>query len=326
MSANRSASRPAAARRDVYGSPGVGAWGRGHGRAFADAIARLRVAKLATAATLAVFALALLLPLLLGLFLANALRFAGTLDAARELSVFLEADVGGDRARQLADAWTARPDVATVALRTPEEGLAEFKQMSDLAGALDLLDGNPLPWVLVVTPENGSARDPAGLAAALQAEAGVDSVQYDAAWRARLDAWLALGRRAVALLGLLLAAGAVLVVGNTVRLDLSSRRDEIALLQQLGADDADIRRPLLHFGALLGTLAGALALLGVFAIGGLLRAPLADLVETYAGGFALAGPGIGEAAAVLATAASLGWLGARVAAGHYLRTSLPAAS
>jgi cell division transport system permease protein len=321
MSANRSA-----ARREVYGGPGVGAWGRSHRRAFTDAVARLRSAKLATAATLAVFALALLLPLLLGLFLANALRFAGTLDAAREISVFLDAEAEAADARRLAEAWRARPDVAAVVLRTPEEGLAEFRQMSDLAGALDLLDGNPLPWVLVVSPREDVAADPSALAAALQAEPGVDSVQCDAAWRARLDAWLALGRRAVGLLALLLAAGAVLVVGNTVRLDLATRRDEIALLQQLGADDADIRRPLLHFGVLLGALAGALALASVFAIGALLRAPMAELVATYAGGFALAGPGVGEAAAVLASAAVLGWLVARVAAGHYLRTSLPAGS
>lgn len=321
MSANRSA-----ARREVYGGPGVGAWGRSHRRAFADALARLRAAKLATAATLAVFTLALLLPLLLGLFLANALRFAGTLDAAREISVFLDADADAAEARRLADAWGARPDVAAVVLRSPEDGLAEFRQMSDLAGALDLLDGNPLPWVLVVSPRDGVAADPSVLVSALQAEPGVDSVQYDAAWRARLDAWLALGRRAVALLALLLAAGAVLVVGNTVRLDLATRRDEIALLQQLGADEADIRRPLLHFGVLIGALSGALALAGVFVIGGLLRAPMDGLVATYAGGFALAGPGVAASAGVLATAASLGWLGARVAAGHYLRTSLPAHS
>jgi len=321
MSPNRSA-----ARREVYGGPGVGAWGRSHRRAFADALARLRAAKLATAATLAVFALALLLPLLLGLFLANALRFAGTLDAAREISVFLEAGAGAGDARRLAEAWRTRADVAAVVQRTPDEGLAEFKQMSDLAGALDLLDGNPLPWVLVVSPREDGVNDPAALAAALQAEPGVDSVQYDAAWRARLDAWLALGRRAVGLLAFLLAAGAVLVVGNTVRLDLATRREEIALLLQLGADEADIRRPLLHFGALLGALSGLLALAGVFAIGALLRAPMAELVATYAGGFALAGPGAAEAAAVLAVAAALGWLGARVAAGHYLRTSPPAAS
>jgi cell division transport system permease protein len=324
MSANRSASRPAAARRDVYGGVGFGAWLRSHRRSAADAIARLRAAPLASAATLAVFALALLLPLLLGLFLANALRFADSLGTAREISAFLDPDVDAGRARALADAIAARDDVEAVVLRTPDEGLAEFKQMSDLAGALDLLDDNPLPYVLLVSPSD-ARRDPMPLVQALESQDGVESVQYDAAWRARLDAWLALGQRALLLLGALLAAGALLVVGNTVRLDLSSRRNEIALLQLLGADDADIRRPMLHFGALLGLLAGALALMGAWLAGLALRGPMADLVATYAGGFALAGPGVPEAVVVLATAAALGWLGARVAAGHYLRTSLPAA-
>ena len=320
MSANGSAER-----RAVYGGVGFSAWLRSHRRGAADAIARLRAAPLASAATLAVFALALLLPLLLGLFLANALRFADSLGSAREISAFLDVGLDANRAQALADAIAARDDVEAVALRTPEQGLAEFKRMSDLAGALDLLDGNPLPFVLLVSPTD-AGRDPMPLVQALQAQDGVDSVQYDAAWRARLDAWLGLGRRALWLLGGLLAAGALLVVGNTVRLDLSGRRDEIALLQLLGADDADIRRPMLHFGALLGLLAGALALLGALGVGLALRGPLSTLVDTYAGGFALAGPGAAEALAVLATAASLGWLGARVAAGHYLRTSPPAAS
>lgn len=317
MSANRGA-----ARREVYGGPGMGARLRGHRRGFADALQRLRAAPLATAATVAVLALALLLPLLLAVVLANAARFADTLGGAREISVFLAP--GADPAA-LAGAWSARSDVAAVVVRTPEEGLAEFRQTSDLADALELLDGNPLPYVLLVSPAGPALDAPDALVAALRAEAAVESVQYDAAWRERLDAWLALARRGALLLAILLAAGALLVVGNTVRLDLAARRDEIALLQLLGADDADIRRPMLHFGALLGLLAGLSALLALAAIGGLLHGPIDALVATYAGAFALAGPSPAGVAAVLAAAAGLGWLGARVAAGHYLRTSRPAA-
>ena len=320
-----SASRTAAARRGVYAGPGVGAWRRSHARAAADAWARLRTAKLASAATLAVFALALLLPLLLGLFLANALRFADTLGTAREISAFLQPDVDDVRAVALAAALAQRADVEAVVVRTPEEGLAEFKQMSDLADALELLEGNPLPFVLLVAPAGGALDDPAKLVAALQAEVDVDSVQYDAAWRTRLEAWLALARRVVVLLAALLALGALLVVGNTVRLDLASRRDEIALLQLLGADDADIRRPMLHFGVALGLLAGMGALLGALAVGALIQAPMRELLATYAGGFAVSTPGLREAALVVAAGVALGWLGARVAAGHYLRTSRPAA-
>lgn len=315
------APRSAATRREVYAGAGLGVRWRSHRRAAADALGRLRAARLASAATLAVFALALLLPLLLGLLLANALRFADTLGTESEISVFLDAKADAARAAALAAAWEQRPDVAAVVVRTPEEGLAEFKQMSDLADALDLLEGNPLPFVLLVSPAGAALAAPASLAAALQAEAGVESVQYDAAWRARLDAWLGLAERGVLLLAVLLGAGALLVVGNTARLDLAARRDEIALLLLLGADAADIRRPMLYFGIVLGLFAGAGALLGALVVGWLLRAPMAELAATYADGFRFAGPGVHEAVLVLAAAAALGWLGARVAAGHYLRTS-----
>lgn len=320
-----SAGRSGASRRAVYAGPGPGAWWRGHRRAAADAVTRLRAAPLSTLATLAVFTLALLLPLLLTVLLGNALRFAETLGSARELSVFLEPSADAARAGALAEAFAARADVAAVAVRTPAEGLEEFKRMSDLAGALDLLEGNPLPFVLLVSPAGAAERDPGALVQALQAEGDVESVQYDAAWRARLDAWLALARRTALLLAALLGLGALLVVGNTVRLDLAARRDEIALMQLLGADAADIRRPMLHFGLLLGVAAGALAVLAAFAIGLALQAPLAALAATYADGVTPAGLGWIGALAVPAVGALLGWLGARLAAGHHLRTSLPAA-
>lgn len=312
--------RPAAERRRIYAGGGTAAWGRGHARALAFALARWRAAPLASAATTAVLGLALLLPLLFGLALANATRLTGTLEASREISLFLAMDRDGSDAEALALRLRARPDVAAVALRSPEQGLAEFRRMSDLADSLDLLDGNPLPWVLVVTPDG----EPAPLARALEAEPGIETVQYDAAWRARLDAWLDLARRVLWLLAALLAAGALLVVGNTVRLDLGGRREEIALLQLLGAEDADIRRPLLWLGLLHGLGGAVLALAGAALAALLLAAPLAALATSYGGGLALQGPGAGGIGATLAAGAALGWLGARVAAGHYLRTSRPA--
>jgi len=311
--------RPAANRRDEAEASGAGLRLRRHARAFADARTRLAQAKWATSATLCVLAVSLLLPLLLGLSLTNALRFAGTLESSREIGAFLAIDRDAAAAESLAETLRQRPDVAAVQVRTPAEGLAEFRQMSDLAGALDLLDGNPLPFVLVVSPRDGPGASANALAQALGAEPGVDSVQYDAAWRARLDAWLAFASRAVLLVAALLLAGALLVVGNTVRLDLAGRREEIALLQQLGADDADIRRPLLYLGLLYGLGAALLALAGVAAAALLLDAPLARLADAYGSGFSLRGPGFTGALGVLAAGAFTGWLGARWAAGHYLR-------
>ncbi len=98
-----------------------------------------------------------------------------------------------------------------------------------------------MPTLLIVTPAD--AADDAQLASALQVLPQTDQVQHDALWRKRLDGWLHFGERLVQVLSALLGIGAVLVVGNTVRLDIQSRREEIGVLQLLGASDGFIRRP-----------------------------------------------------------------------------------
>ena len=108
----------------------------------------------------------------------------------------------------------------------------------------------------MVTP----AGDEGLLAASLQALPEADLVQHDALWRQRLDGWLRFGNRVAAVLATLLGVGALLVVGNTVRLDIQSRRDEIGVLQYLGASDGFIRRPFLYLGAWYGLAAGLLAI------------------------------------------------------------------
>src|SRR5690606_41694398 len=117
----------------------------------------------------------------------------------------------------------ARDDVAAVSVRTPEQGLAEFREQTAFAGALAVLDYNPLPAVLVVDP--AADADPAALAAVLEALPGAALVQHDAVWREGLAAWLALGSRLAWVVAVLLGLGALLAVGNTVRLDLQGRAE-----------------------------------------------------------------------------------------------------
>jgi cell division transport system permease protein len=269
--------------------------------------------------TIGVMAIALALPLALWLTLTNVRNFSGTVRASRQITVFLHKDIGMDRANELAAQLRARHDVSVVTLRTPDEGLAEFRKMSDLAPALDVMDGNPLPPVLLIEP----ADDGAALATSLQAMPEAEIVQHDAVWRERLSAWLAFGARIAWVLAALLGAGALLVVGNTVRLDIQSRSDEIGVLQVLGATDGFVRRPFLYLGAIYGLAAGGLAL-GLLALAGMaLQPPLARLVSSYGGGFALQGPGPIGALALLVGALLLGWLGAWLATGHHLRRNRP---
>jgi cell division transport system permease protein len=176
-----------------------------------------------------------------------------------------------------------------------------------------------LPSLLIVTPKG----DEALLATSLQTLSEADIVQHDALWRQRLDGWLRFGGRVALVLAALLGLGALLVVGNTVRLDIQSRREEIGVLQHLGATDGFIRRPFLYLGAWYGLAAGAVAI-GLLTLAAIaLRAPLAELAASYGSRFMLEGFDLPTAAGVVVGATLLGWLGAGVVTGHYLRQTRP---
>lgn len=290
-----------------------------HAHGLLSSLGRMLRRPLAAAMTVGMMAIAIVLPVALWLVLANVQRLSGSVQTARQVTVFLHPDVRMDRADAIAAQLRARHDVTAVSVRSPADGLAEMRKMSDLAPAVDALDANPLPPVLLIDPSD----DGAGVAASLKAMPEVDVVQQDAIWRERLSAWLALGQRLVWVLATLLGTGALLVVGNTVRLDIANRADEIGVLQLLGATDGFVRRPFLYLGALYGLAAGALAL-GLLAIAGAVLQPtLARLLAAYGNDFRLHGPGGIGMTALLIGPLLLGWLGAWLATGHHLRANQP---
>jgi cell division transport system permease protein len=298
---------------------GIGIWLDQHLYSFVSSLGRAARRPWATLLTIGVMAIALALPLGLWLALQNVGHFAGDVQQSREIDLFLKPDTPVARAQALALELRGRDDVADVELRTPEQGMAEFRERSGLGASLDTLEGNPLPSLLIVVPEGDDAR----LVAALQALPETDLLQHDAAWRDRLAGWMGFGRRLAWVLAALFGLGALLVVGNTVRLDIQSRREEIGVLQLLGASDGFIRRPFIYLGAWYGLAAGGLAL-GLLTLAALaLREPLATLARSYGSAFALVGLDPVGAVAVVAAATVIGWLGAWLVTGHFLRQTRP---
>ncbi|MFP7723604.1 permease-like cell division protein FtsX [Lysobacter sp. A3-1-A15] len=302
----------------------VGAWLDHHAYSFVASIGRMFGKPTSTLLTVGVMAVALALPLGLWGALANVERLAGDVRQSRQVGLFLKQSVDPVRAAELAEALRRDPDVAAVEMRTPEQGLAELHERDGVGEAADALDAlgldeNPLPHLLLVTPSG----DERLLAGRLQGLPEADVVQHDAAWRERLDGWLRFGLRLAAVLAALLGVGAALVVGNTVRLDIQQRREEIGVLQLLGATDGFIRRPFLYLGACYGLAAGLLALAVLTATQLALHAPLAELAASYGSDFALRGFAPLHLLAIVLGAATLGWLGAGLVAGHYLRQTRP---
>ena len=288
----------------------VAAWAEHHGYSLVASLGRMLGKPWSTLLTVGVMAVALALPLGLALVLDNVARLGGSIERAREVTVFLKQDIPIARARALAQTLRVRDDIAGVVLRTPDEGLASLRDggAADVyADALAAVGENPLPSVLIVRPRG----DERALVPALTALPEADLVQHDALWRERLDRWLGFGERVIWVLAALL--------GNTVRLDIQSRREEIAVLESLGATDGFIRRPFLYLGAGYGLAAGTLALGLLTAAEFALRQPLRALADSYGSRFAFSGVEPLQALLVLAIAGALGWLGAGVVTGHFLR-------
>ncbi|WP_045770655.1 permease-like cell division protein FtsX [Xanthomonas albilineans] len=298
----------------------LGVWCDHHLHSIVYSLGRAMRKPWATLLTMAVMALAFTLPLGLSIALDNLKQFAGTVQQSREINVFLKTNVDVAAAQTLAQTLRGRVDVAAVNLRTPAQGMAELRDSAGLGEALDALHDNPLPTLLTVIP---AVADDTPLAMALSALPQADLVQHDALWRKRLDGWLHFGQRLVQVLSLLLGVGAVLVVGNTVRLDIQARREEIGVLQLLGASDGFIRRPFLYLGAWYGFGAGVLALALLAVAGAALGPPLAALADSYGSHFLLHGLDVLHVPLVLLGTLLLGWLGAWLVTGHFLRQTRP---
>jgi cell division transport system permease protein len=298
-----------------------------HAQALLGSLGRLARAPFATALTVLVIGLALALPLALALFVSNALAATGGFTGAVDVSVYFKPDVPIARVQQLAQGARSRPGVATVQVISAADALQEFRQYSGFGAALQALGQNPLPNVLHVHP-NGAASAPADLDALkhyLAAWPEVDVVQVDSEWVLRFNAILDLLRRILGMAALLLGAGVLAVIGNTIRLEIQGRRPEIEVVRLVGGSTGFVRRPFLYTGMLYG-LGGALlawALVGAAVL--VLRTPVATLARLYGSSFTLSGPVWDQLGLVFAAGLGLGWLGAWLAAARHLRGIEPRA-
>lgn len=295
-------------------------WHEHHRWSAAASLRRLGARPLGSLLTIAVMGLALALPLAFYLLLGNVQHLGKALGQSQTISVFLQSGQTSSQAQLLAKQVGARTEVASVELRTPQQGMEELGRMQGFADALKALDDNPLPFVLQLQPKEGaSAGALRQLVDDVRQMRGVDLVQDSGSWRQRLDALMSVGNRVVLVLASLLALAALLVVGNTVRVDIASRSEEIGVLLLVGASGAFVRRPYLYAGIWYGLFSGTLAALVAVLIEFSLAAPVAQLIHAYDGKLHVGGLPPWLLLAVPLVAAALGWLGARLVSAWQLR-------
>jgi cell division transport system permease protein len=291
-----------------------------HVQVLLATLGQMARAPLTTLLTLTVIGITLALPSGLYVLLDNLARVSAGWDRGAQASLFLKRNVTEAGALKLARQIRAMPSVAGVDYISREAAFAEFKKLSGFGTALNTLDSNPLPAVLVVrlaVADNPAAVE--SLMAALAGLPGVDLAQLDIEWLRRLAALLQLAERAVTILAALLSLAVLLIVGNTIRLAVVNRQTEIEIIQLVGGTPGFVRRPFLYSGLLQGLLGGLLAWLLVETSLLLLSGPTRELAGLYGSGFALIGLGADQGLSVTVAGGLLGWLGSRLAVGWQLR-------
>ncbi|MEH6824297.1 MAG: permease-like cell division protein FtsX [Motiliproteus sp.] len=286
---------------------------------------RLLLAPLATLMTLAVIAIALSLPGVLYVGLQNVGQLSQHWQGSAKISLFLSDQLSEEEGRDLALQLQSNSQIARLSYLSKEQSLDDFKHYAGFGRALDQLEHNPLPAVIAVIPAADYEHPELLLALHQQLLSidGVDDAQVDLAWVQRLQAMVKFGQRAVLVLGALLALGVLLVVGNTIRLEILNRRDEILVVKLVGGTDGFVRRPFLYTGFWYGVGAGLLAWLLVQLSLWYLSSVVDQLIQLYQSDFQLQGLGLGPSVVLLLLAIVLGSSGAWLAVLRHLKAIEP---
>ena len=300
-------------------------WIRQHRFALGGALSTVRKSPGSFLFNVLVVAFALMLPFAGITLLDNVRPLSEQLSVDPEISLFMQQEATREQAQAIAPQIrriVAVNGSANVAFVPREQALASLKEKSGLSDVLDTLGDNPLPDSYVMKLE-GCARGAAAdgvdaIAEQLRALPGVDAVQVDSAWVERLAALLNILRLALLLLAVTLGIVVIAVVFNTIRLQVLTQKEEIAVSKLLGATDNFIHRPFYYTGALLGLCAGGVALGAVTLALSPLNRAIAEFARLYASEFQLAPLGGLEIAGLLAISAGLGLIGAMLSVQRHL--------
>jgi len=295
-------------------------WLLEHLRTLVAVLGRLSREPGATFLTAIAIGVTLALPAGLHVLVQNVSAISYSWEGSLQASLFLEDDVSAERGRALVRELQKRQDVAKASYISREQSLVEFRELSGFGEALDLLaDMNPLPAVIVVTPQRNLPQDRMqALMNALSSLPEVEVAKLDQQWLERLYAILAIIERAVLIIAGVLALAVMVTVGNTIRLEIENRRDEIVVMKLIGAPNSFIRRPFLYAGLWYGLAGGAVAWFLVQGAMYALAGPARRLADLYESSYALVGLTPKTTLIVLAAGVTLGVLGSAWTVGRHL--------
>lgn len=276
---------------------------------------------IATLMTVLVIAVALALPTIFHVLYKNSERISEQWDKASEINLFLKKDMSQQRVQVLIKKLQLEyAEIETVTHITSHQALQEFKEMSGFSKALDYIGENPLPDLLIVIPTKEAMNIASSklLVAKLKREQGIDLVRVDIDWIEKLQAIISVVVDIVIAIAFLLLMSVLLIVSNTIRLNILNQRSQIEIMKLVGATNSFIQLPFLYVGAWYGFLGGAIAWLFTFGLVQWLQSGMQSLMGLYQVQFEIIAMNLQEIAILLAVATFLGFIASYISVKQYL--------
>lgn len=304
--------------------PALLRWIDHHRRAASHSAQRLLAEPVQSLFTCFAVGIALALPAALWALLQNAEIIAGNIQTTARFTLLMEQDVDIEGARLTAETFEIRDDIERIEVIDRRDALVRFAEDIGLFELVDNLDSNPLPHSLQLHPDASlTPADLDDLAQVLTAVEGIEQVVFDTQWQTRLQAAITAFQRLTGGVGVLMVLGAVLILGNTIRLGIEARREEITVIKLIGGGDGFARRPLLYAGLWSGAVGGFFGAILVALLFWSLAAPVDRLFDLYSVDSRFTGLGWSGALALTAVGGLAGLLSAWSTAFIHLRRIQP---
>lgn len=296
-----------------------------HAHGLFSSLGRLTRSPFTTAMTILVLSISIALAGCFYIVVANVQQLTGNLESSNQMSLFLKEHVSEAAGQKLMEQLRQNPHVESVKFISKEQAMEEFKAHSGFADALNELNSNPLPHVIQLQPMHSleNSESIQQLMSDFRQLPNVDFVQVDMQWVERVQALMVIVNRSVKIVVILLGFAVTFITGNTIRLELQNRQDEVFISKLVGATNAFIQRPFLYTGFWLGLIAGFLAWVIVTTMLLVVEAPVERLSTLYNSSFEMQFLGFGEFFCLLLTASGLAVLGAWAVLNYQLRQIKP---
>ncbi|MDA3876500.1 MAG: ABC transporter permease [Halothiobacillus sp.] len=303
------------------GEHALSAWAHHHRRCFKDALWRLLKRPISAWATIVTIAIVLALPGFI-MTLATQIKQIGGMWASEngQMNVYLIPSAQTDQIQSFQTWLNHQSVVRDSRLITPQEGLHELAKRLNIDSLTDI-QPNPLPSVIVVHLDRLTGDTVESLQHQIRTNPLVDNISEGGEWIKRLqEISLFFDRLSWWLLGLF-GLTVIFVIGNTLRLELQERREELSLMALIGGTSRYMLRPLLYDGAITGLLGGMLASVIIYGLLTALAAPINNLATNYGAHITVITPLLMTALLGI-IGLILGWFSAQIIGRNFIKKSV----